>query len=285
MNKLLKAFTRTKHLTASDFEQTPLNRCLSTLDLTALAISSTVGTGIYVLTGEVTRLKAGPSVILSFLIAAFAALLCGLCYAEFGARFPKAGSAYLYSYVTVGELCAFTIGWNLALEYIVGTASTARVWSSFLDALLDKRIHNFVVNTFGTMHVPLLSDYPDVLAALAVVAVICVVAIGVKQSVAFNWFFLALNVVVILFIIVSGLYLAEFSNLTDFFPFGFSGTMAGAAILFYSFVGFDVVGSCGEEAKNPSTSIPKAIIGCLGKFNNVILRAEHVYAVFVNKSS
>ena len=265
MEKLLKAFTRTKHLTPSDFQKTPLNRCLSTFDLAALAISSTVGTGIYVLTGEVTRLKAGPAVILSFIIAGFASFLCGLCYSEFGARFPKAGSAYIYSYVSVGELCAFTIGWNLVLEYMVGTAATARVWGSFTDALFDHRIQAFTESIFGTMHAPLLAKYPDILSAVAVLIVVGVVALGVKQSVMFTWFFFILHCIVVVFITISGFCFADISNWSNFFPFGYKGVMAGAAVLFYAFVGFDVVCSCGEEARNPSVSIPMAIIGCLGK--------------------
>ena len=265
MNKLLKAFTRTKHLKPSDFRETPLNRCLSTLQLTALGIGGTIGPGIYVLTGEVARLKAGPSVILSFVIATLASFLCGLCYAEFGARFPKAGSAYIYSYVTIGELCAFTIGWNLLLEYIVGAAAVARAWSSFLDSLLNNRIHSLSEKIFGTINAPLLSKHPDLLAFLVVGVVVIVVASGVKQSVTFTWFFVVLNICVILFVIIAGLYFADWNNWSDFFPFGVKGTMAGAAILFYSLIGFDVIATCGEEAKSPGKAIPRAIIACLSK--------------------
>ena len=267
MNKLLKAFTRTKHLKPSDFHETPLNRCLTTLDLTTLGVGGTLGSGIYVLTGEVARLKSGPSILFSFTIAGLASILCGLCYAEFGARFPKAGSAYIYSYVTIGELCAFTIGWNLVLEYIVGAAAMARAWSSFFDSMLNNHVREFVENTFGTVNVPFLSKYPDILAFLTVAIVVFVVAIGVKQSLVFNWVFTILNTVVILFVTITGLYFAELKNWSDFFPFGLSGVMGGAAILFYAFLGFDVIATCGEEANSPGKSIPAAIIACLGKLS------------------
>lgn len=250
-------------------EPSKLARCLTTLDLTLLGIGSTLGVGVYVLAGGVARSTAGPSVVLSFIIAGFASALSGLCYAEFGARVPKAGSAYVYSYVTVGELVGFVIGWNLILEYVIGTASVARGYSGYLDSMLNNSMQQ-AYNDSMHMHAPFLAEYPDFTAFFITILLSIVLSYGVQESTRFNNVFTVLNLLVVMFVVVTGITQSRLANwylpprqgkdAGGFFPFGFSGTLSGAATCFYGFVGFDAIATTGEETKNPQKSIPIAII-------------------------
>ena len=284
MAYLVKRFTQKKLVDPKSLSQTELSRCLSIFDLAALGIGSTLGAGIYVLAGEVARSIAGPSIVISFFIAAVASILSGLCYAEFGARVPKAGSAYVYSYVTMGELCAFVIGWNLFLEYVIGASSVARAWSEYFDSILNSRIRNYTLTNIGEIHASGLSRYPDFFALLLVLLVTFILGIGVKNSSRFNNVFTGINLLVILFITCVGLYFAKGENWTrDFAPFGISGIFSGAATCFYAFVGFDVIATTGEEARNPSRAIPIAIVLALGKMYSSLFIKSTTQVCFVYK--
>ncbi|XP_014254900.1 high affinity cationic amino acid transporter 1-like isoform X3 [Cimex lectularius] len=281
--------------TDASLEGSHLARVLGFGDLTLLGVGSTLGVGVYVLAGSVARTDAGPAVTLSFLVAAIASSLAGLCYAEFAARVPKAGSAYVYSYVTVGELAAFVIGWNLILEYVIGTASVARAFSAYLDQMFGKVIASTLTEVMP-LHVDFLSPYPDFLSLGIVLLLtgffpififqynsyfnikfvhIVLLAYGVKESALLNNIFTALNLLTVVTVIIAGLFKVDSYNWAipksaipakdkggegGFMPYGISGVMAGAAKCFFGFVGFDCVATTGEEAKNPQKHIPLAII-------------------------
>ena len=252
-----------------------LARVLGLFDLTALGVGATLGLGVYVLAGSIAKETAGPAVCISFLIAAVASAFAGICYAEFASRVPKAGSAYVYSYVTVGEFVAFIIGWNLILEYVIGTASVARGLSNYLDALIGNTISKTLTSVMP-IHVRFLSDYPDFFAFGVVMLLIILLSIGVKESSMLNNIFTVINLITIVIIVVAGAIKADPANWRipvedipetvknagsgGFMPFGINGVMIGAAKCFYGFVGFDAVATTGEEAKNPQRNIPIAIV-------------------------
>ncbi|XP_034997910.1 probable cationic amino acid transporter [Hippoglossus stenolepis] len=245
-----------------------LAKVLTTVDLVSLGVGSCVGTGMYVVAGLVAKAMAGPGVILSFIIAAVASILSGVCYAEFGVRVPKTtGSAYTYSYVTVGEFVAFFIGWNLILEYLIGTAAGASALSSMFDSLANHSISNYMITHLGTLRGLGKGEdtYPDLLALFIALLVTAIIALGVRNSVGFNNVLNVVNLVVWVFMIIAGLFFLSAGNWEGgrFLPYGWSGVMKGAATCFYAFIGFDIIATTGEEAKNPNTSIPYAITASL----------------------
>ncbi|KAG7256304.1 hypothetical protein CRUP_030063 [Coryphaenoides rupestris] len=223
---------------------------------------------MYVVSGLVAKEMAGPGVIVSFIIAAVASILSGVCYAEFGVRVPKTtGSAYTYSYVTVGECVAFFIGWNLILEYLIGTAAGASALSSMADSLANHSISDFMITHVGTLSGLGKGEqsYPDLLALLIAMLVTVIVALGVKNSVGFNNVLNVINLLVWVFMMIAGLFFVNGENWDGgrFLPYGWSGVMQGAATCFYAFIGFDIIATTGEEAKSPNTSIPYAITASL----------------------
>ncbi|XP_043473024.1 cationic amino acid transporter 3 [Leptopilina heterotoma] len=274
-SKIWRAFSRRRATDVTTEKKTELARVLGLFDLTALGVGSTLGLGVYVLAGSVAKDNAGPAVCLSFLIAAFASALSAMCYSEFACRVPKAGSAYVYSYVTVGEFIAFVIGWNLILEYVIGTASIARGLSSYLDILTGNKMAQYL-KYWMPIKISFLSDYPDFFAFAMVLLLTILLSIGVRESSSLNNIFTSINVITILIIVIAGSFKADIKNWFiekekippdvknpgngGFIPFGVSGIMAGAAKCFFGFVGFDGIATTGEEAKNPKRNIPLAII-------------------------
>ncbi|XP_022901381.2 cationic amino acid transporter 2-like [Onthophagus taurus] len=270
-NKFLRVIFRKK--SHSNQESTKLSKMLSTFDLTVLGVGSTLGVGVYVLAGEVAKKYAGPAVVISFLIAAIASIFAGLCFAEVGVRMPRAGSVYEYSYVCMGELIGFLLGWNLILEYIIGSASVVKGLFTYLDALF-----HHVMSNFFEHHMPInlqsLSKYPDLFSFAITCLFSLSLALGAKESFMANNIFTGLNIIVVLFVIISGLWKVNSDNweipqekvpdvkygVGGFLPYGISGVLKGAPTCFYGFIGFDSIATAGEEARFPRKSIPIAII-------------------------
>ena len=243
------------------FSESPLKRCLSTLDLTSIGVGTVVGAGLYVVTGELARNVAGPAVTISFFIAGIAALCSGICYAEFGCRIPKAGSAYAYSYVAVGEFWAFVVGWNMLLEYLIAAASLARACSEYINSFAQNYIYKFFMKDIATWNVPALGSFPDFLAMALALIITVITSLGARKSSLFNKVMTFINLSVIIFIICAGLYFVDGKNWqSEFAPYGLDGVLTAAGSCFFAFVGFDVIGTASEEAVNPNRSVPLSIV-------------------------
>ncbi|XP_050442497.1 high affinity cationic amino acid transporter 1-like isoform X2 [Adelges cooleyi] len=253
-------------------ETSMLDRVLTTTDLTALGVGSTIGVGVYVLPGALSKYVSGPAVVVSFFIAAIASVFAGLCYAELSSRVPKAGSAYSYAYIAVGELAAFIVGWNLLLEYSIGGASIARGLSLYVDALCNKTMET-AFRSIYVLDLPYLSEYFDFFAMFIVIVFSVALACGLKDSVRLNNFFTLVNCAIMVMVIAGGCFHIDFKNWSlpkaevpnwagegGFMPYGLQGALQGAATCFYGFVGFDCIATSGEEVKNPQKSLPLAII-------------------------
>lgn len=264
------ALTRRKLINFDEVSN--LAKVLGTVDLVSLGIGSTLGAGIYVLAGDVAKKDTGPAIIVSFFIAAAASILAGLCYAEFGARVPKAGSAYVYTYVCIGEFCAFIIGWNLILEYLIGSATVTKAIFTYLDELMHKEM-----SSFFTQNVPItfdgLSNYFDFFSLGFALVFAVGIAFGVKESSLVNNVCTLVNLSVVSTVIISGFWRADLtlwnipkkkvpSGFGDggFAPYGVKGIIKGAARCFFAFIGFDCIATAGEEAKNPQKSIPIGVV-------------------------
>ncbi|XP_046497344.1 cationic amino acid transporter 4-like [Equus quagga] len=261
--RFCQKLNRLKTLEESPTE-TSLRCHLTTLHLTLLGVGGMVGFGLYVLTGTVAKEMAGPAVLMSFCVAAVASLLAALCYAELAVRVPHRGSAYLFTYLSMGELWAFLIGWNIFVECLIVGAAVARDCSSYLDAIFSHQISSFTETHVGIWQVPLLAQYPDFLVAGIALLASAFITCRAHISSWLNHIFSAINLAIFLFIIIIlGFVLARPHNWSTeeggFAPFGFSGIMAGAATCFYAFTGFDVIAASSVEAQNPKRAVPMAI--------------------------
>jgi APA family basic amino acid/polyamine antiporter len=259
-----------------------LKRRLSALDLTVFGIGVIIGAGIFTLTGRAAKDYAGPSIALSFVVGAVVCGLAALCYAEFASTVPISGSAYTFSYATLGELIAWIIGWDLLLELMLGASVVAQGWSTYFVKLLEQ-----LGITWPDAVSP--GSHFDLPAFLLVALLTVLVAVGIKESMRVNLALVAVKLFIVLFVIVAGIGFVNRDNWSPFIPpsqpgkaaeglttpliqiitgiepatFGVLGIMAGAAVVFFAYIGFDVVATTAEEAKNPQRDLPRGIIGSL----------------------
>jgi APA family basic amino acid/polyamine antiporter len=266
-----------------------LRRVLGPVQLSALGVGAIIGAGIFVATGAAAHNVAGPSLMVSYAVAGLTCIFAALCYAEFASMVPVAGSAYTYAYATLGELFAWIIGWDLVLEYAVGSATVANGWSGYFQAVIAK---------LGIVLPPALAAPPWVyegghfvskggfinLPAVIIVAIVTAVLVkGIQESARFNATMVFIKVAAVVFVILVGSFYINPENWTPFAPFGMSGLsffgipvagqtnaagepigmLAGAAIIFFAYIGFDSVSTHAEEARNPNKDVPIAIVASL----------------------
>ena len=240
-----------------------LRRSLSAWDLTLLGVGAIIGTGIFVLTGTAAANQAGPAIMLSYLAAGLACGFAALCYAEFASMVPIAGSAYTYAYASLGEIFAWLIGWDLILEYAVGSMTVAIGWSGYMQRLLA----GFGIQLPLWMSAAPSAASPGAIinlpAVLIVLLIMVLLVIGVRESARFNAAMVAVKGFVILFFIAVGVTWVRPENWVPFAPYGTSGVMAAAAVVFFAYIGFDAVSTTAEEAKNPRRDLPIGIIASL----------------------
>ena len=266
-------------------EVRPLRRTLSALNLVSLGIGGIVGAGIFVLTGHAAAANAGPAVTLSFLLGAVACAFAGLCYAEMSSTVPISGSAYTFAYATLGELVAWIIGWDLILEYAVGAVTVAIGWSGYVVSFardfglnLPARLASAPLNYDSATHAwSATGAILNVPAILVIVAITCLLVIGIRESARFNNIIVAVKLtVIVLFIVIAFPAFSTANWVTPanpdghFIPpnagsgmYGWSGVIRGAAVVFFAYIGFDAVSTAAQEAKAPNRDMPIGILGSL----------------------
>ncbi|MDT0389425.1 amino acid permease [Streptomyces dubilierae] len=264
-----------------------LKKSLSALDLTVFGVGVIIGTGIFVLTGTVAKNNAGPAVALAFAAAGVACALAALCYAEFASTVPVAGSAYTFSYASLGELPAWIIGWDLVLEFALGTAVVAVGWSGYIQSLMDNAGWEMPA-ALGSREGSDVFGF-DILAAALVLVLTVILVLGMKLSARITSLVVAIKVTVVLVVIIAGAFLIKGENYDPFIPkekpveagssldspliqlmfgwapsnFGVMGIFTAASVVFFAFIGFDVVATAAEETRNPQRDMPRGILGSL----------------------
>jgi APA family basic amino acid/polyamine antiporter len=247
-----------KILAEADASKEKMKRTLTVVDVTAFGIGSIIGAGIFVLTGVAAADHAGPAILYSFIIAGIVCTFVALCYAEFASMIPISGSAYTYSYATMGELIAWIIGWDLILEYTMGAIAVSIGWSGYIVELFASVGVNLPTSLTNGPFVP--GGAINLPAIFIILFLVSILVIGSKESSRLNLTFVIIKVTVLIFIIVLGAQYYTGENLSPFNPFGWGGVFTGAGIIFFAYIGFDAIATTAEEVKNPARDLPRGIL-------------------------
>ncbi len=278
---LLRTKTIEQSIADTEESEHQLRKQLGAVQLTVFGVGVVIGTGIFVLTGEAAGVKAGPAVALSFVFAGLACALAALCYAEFASTVPVAGSAYTFSYASLGELVAWIIGWDLILELALGASTVAVGWSTYFADVMKQVGITIPTWAYGEGH--------NLVAAAIVLILTVVICAGIKISAQVNFVMVVIKLAIVLFVIIAGVFFIKWANYSPFIPpsgsqgaegatvtpsllqdmgfapgsFGISGIFTGAALVFFAYIGFDIVATAAEETKNPQRDMPIGILASL----------------------
>ena len=291
---IMRTKTIEQTLKEADEGEHKLKRELSALDLMVFGIGIIIGTGIFVLTGIAAATKAGPAIVLSFVISGITCAFAALCYAEFASSVPVAGSTYTFAYASLGEFIAWIIGWDLLLEVVVGASAVSVSWGKYFNTILHYIGIQLPAAITGGK--PILFGLPiNLLATLVAILLTIVVTIGIRESARFNLVVTSMKLSVVIFFIIFGIFFIKFANWIPFIPppgpaphaanaaassgvleqplislifgqqsaFGFQGIISGAAVVFFAYIGFEVVSTTAEETRNPQRDMPIGILGSL----------------------
>ena len=266
--------------------ETKLKRSLGFWDLVFIGVGGIIGAGIFVITGQAAASYAGPAIVLSFILSAIAIGITAFVYAEFSSSFPVSGSAYSYTYATLGEIIAWLVAWNILLEYGVATAAVATGWSGYLRTFLEKNFgFTLPVELTGAFD-PSKGTVIDLFAFLGVIGVFALLTIGIKESAKVNAAIVILKLTVLIVFIIVGIKYVKLENITsDFLPYGWEGVRTAASLIVFAYLGFDAISTLAEEAKDPQKTMPKGLITALGISTVLYIAVSFVLVGMLNYKS
>ena len=235
-------------------------RSLGLLDVTFIGVGAVIGAGIFVITGQAAATMAGPAIVLSFLLGAVMVGITALIYAELSSAYPVAGSAYSFTFASLGEIFAWFVGWNLLLEYGVATAAVATGWSGYLRRFLEESLGIVIPKALSGAYNPAAGTYIDISAFSIILLIFFLLAIGIRESARVNTTIVMIKLAVLITFVVVGLPHVDFHNLSNFLPFGWTGVWHGASLIIFAYLGFDAISTVAEETKNPARNIPMGLI-------------------------